>query len=56
MEKVSLQHIQELIHQVEEVLGLLKVLVDHQFHTLAAGLTKVRFVIYHLTSIGSSVI
>ena len=41
VEKVSLQHIQELIHRVEEALGLLKVLVDHQFHTLAATLSKV---------------
>jgi len=41
LEKVSLQAVQELIHRVEEVLGLLKVLVDHQFHTLAATLTKV---------------
>ncbi|WAR23622.1 NU155-like protein, partial [Mya arenaria] len=40
LEKVSLQHVQELIHRVEEVLGLLRVLVDHQFHTLAACLTK----------------
>ncbi|KAL5017128.1 hypothetical protein ScPMuIL_006717 [Solemya velum] len=40
LEKVSLQQIQELIHRVEEVIGLFKVLVDHQFHTLAAALTK----------------
>ncbi|XP_060597073.1 nuclear pore complex protein Nup155-like [Ruditapes philippinarum] len=40
VEKVSLQQIQELIHRVEEALGLLKVLVDHQFHTMAATLSK----------------
>ncbi|XP_050400754.1 nuclear pore complex protein Nup155 isoform X1 [Patella vulgata] len=40
LEKISLQHVRELIHQVEEVLGLWKVLVDHQFHVLAACLTK----------------
>jgi ABC-type transporter Mla maintaining outer membrane lipid asymmetry ATPase subunit MlaF len=40
---VSLQQIQELIHRVEEALGLLKVLVDHQFHTMAATLSKVTY-------------
>ncbi|KAL4235731.1 hypothetical protein ACF0H5_004123 [Mactra antiquata] len=39
IERVSLQHIQDLIHRVEESLGLLKILVDHQFHTLAATLS-----------------
>lgn len=41
MEKISLQHVQDLIHQVEEVLGLLKVLCDHPFHHVAAALSKV---------------
>ncbi|CAG2238962.1 NUP155 [Mytilus edulis] len=40
MEKISLQHVQDLIHQVEEVLGLLKVLCDHPFHHVAAALSK----------------
>ncbi|XP_052257804.1 nuclear pore complex protein Nup155-like [Dreissena polymorpha] len=40
IERASLQHIQELIHRVEEVLGLLRVLIDHQFHTLACTLTQ----------------
>ncbi|XP_060081127.1 nuclear pore complex protein Nup155-like [Ylistrum balloti] len=40
MEKISLQHIQDLIHRVEEVLGLLKILVDHQFHIVANQLSK----------------
>ncbi|KAJ8305762.1 hypothetical protein KUTeg_016307 [Tegillarca granosa] len=40
IEKISLQHIQELIHRIEEVLGLLKILVDHQFHIIASLLTK----------------
>ena len=41
MEKISLQHVQDLIHQIEEVLGLLKILCDHQFHVIASALTKV---------------
>ncbi|XP_005105150.1 nuclear pore complex protein Nup155 [Aplysia californica] len=40
MEKISLQHVQELLHRVEEVLGLWRVLIDHQFHTLAATMTQ----------------
>ncbi|ESO95584.1 hypothetical protein LOTGIDRAFT_176665, partial [Lottia gigantea] len=40
LEKISLQNVRMLLHQVEEVLGLWKVLVDHQFHVLAAALTK----------------
>ncbi|KAK3089178.1 hypothetical protein FSP39_001520 [Pinctada imbricata] len=40
LEKISLQYIQELIHRVEEVLGLLKILVDHQFHIIVAQLSK----------------
>ncbi|XP_067677422.1 nuclear pore complex protein Nup155-like isoform X1 [Haliotis asinina] len=39
-EKISLQHIQDMLHRVEEVLGLWKVLFDHQFHVIASGLTK----------------
>ena len=41
LEKISLQHIQDLIHRVEEVVGLMKIMVDHQFHVLAATLTQV---------------
>jgi len=40
MEKISLQHVQELLHRVEETLGLWRVLIDHQFHTLAGALDK----------------
>ena len=40
MEKISLQHVQELLHRVEEVLGLWRVLLDHQFHTLTAALSQ----------------
>ncbi|CAC5400979.1 NUP155 [Mytilus coruscus] len=40
MEKISLHQVQDLIHQVEEVLGLLKVLCDHPFHHVAAALSK----------------
>ncbi|XP_046570812.1 LOW QUALITY PROTEIN: nuclear pore complex protein Nup155-like, partial [Haliotis rubra] len=42
-EKISLQHIQDMLHRVEEVLGLWKVLFDHQFHVIASGLTKINF-------------
>ena len=48
MEKISLQHVQELLHRVEEVLGLWRVLIDHQFHTLAATLTQVRYISMHI--------
>ncbi len=41
MEKISLQYIQDLLRRVEEVLGLWKVLFDHQFHVIAAALSKV---------------
>ena len=41
IEKISLQHIQDLLHRVEEILGLWKVLVDHQFHAIAEVLSKV---------------
>ena len=41
LEKISLQHIQDLLHRVEEVVGLLTILVDHQFHVLASTLTQV---------------
>ncbi|KAL3869881.1 hypothetical protein ACJMK2_042508 [Sinanodonta woodiana] len=40
MEKISLLHVQELLHYIEEVLGLLRVLLDHQFHTLTNSLTQ----------------
>ncbi|PVD22911.1 hypothetical protein C0Q70_16171 [Pomacea canaliculata] len=40
VEKISLQHVQELLHRVEEVLGLWRVLLDHQLHLLAAGLSQ----------------
>ena len=40
VEKISLQHVQELLHRVEEVLGLWRVLLDHQFHTLTAALSQ----------------
>ncbi|KAK7100912.1 nuclear pore complex protein Nup155-like [Littorina saxatilis] len=40
VEKISLQHVQELVHRVEEVLGLWRVLLDHQFHTLTAALSQ----------------
>ncbi|XP_076462327.1 nuclear pore complex protein Nup155-like isoform X2 [Babylonia areolata] len=40
VEKISLQHVQELLHRVEEVLGLWRVLLDHQFHTLAHALSQ----------------
>ncbi|KAL8597837.1 hypothetical protein ACOMHN_061370 [Nucella lapillus] len=39
VEKISLQHVQELLHRVEEVLGLWRVMLDHQFHTLAHALS-----------------
>lgn len=39
MERASLQNVRELAIQVEQVLGLLKVLVDHQFHMLAQKMT-----------------
>nr|KAG5703924.1 hypothetical protein BaRGS_008183 [Batillaria attramentaria] len=40
VEKISLQHVQELLHRVEEVLGLWRVLLDHQFHTLSSALSQ----------------
>ncbi|KAH9488744.1 hypothetical protein Btru_059325, partial [Bulinus truncatus] len=40
MEKISLQHVQELLHRLEEVLGLWRVLVDHQFHMLVSTLSE----------------
>lgn len=43
MEKISLQHVQELLHRLEEVLGLWRILVDHQFHMLVAAMAKVSF-------------
>ena len=44
LEKISLQHIQDLLHRVEEVVGLLTILVDHQYHILASTLTQVNVV------------
>ena len=41
MEKVSLQHIHDLIRRVEEVLGLWRILVDHQLHIIVSTLSKV---------------
>ena len=41
LEKISLQHLQDLIHRIEEVVGLLKITVEHQFHMLSATLTQV---------------
>lgn len=46
MEKVSLQHVQELLHRLEEVLGLWRVLVEHQFHLLVPTLSDVSHVVY----------
>ncbi|XP_064606018.1 nuclear pore complex protein Nup155-like [Liolophura sinensis] len=40
LEKCSLHSIENLLSHTCEVLGLLKVLVDHQFHILAANLPK----------------
>lgn len=40
VEKISLQHVQELLHRVEEVLGLWRVLLDHQFHMLSSALSQ----------------
>ncbi|KAK3595250.1 hypothetical protein CHS0354_010857 [Potamilus streckersoni] len=40
IEKISLLHVQKLLHYIEEVLGLLQVLLDHQFHTLTTSLTQ----------------
>ncbi|XP_029645165.1 nuclear pore complex protein Nup155 [Octopus sinensis] len=40
VERASLQNVRELITQVEQVLSLLKVLVDHQFHMLARELNQ----------------
>ncbi|XP_059140242.1 nuclear pore complex protein Nup155-like [Physella acuta] len=40
MEKISLQHVQELLHRLEEVLGLWRILVDHQFHMLVAAMAE----------------
>ncbi|XP_041357627.1 nuclear pore complex protein Nup155-like [Gigantopelta aegis] len=40
IEKISLQHIQDLLHRIEEIFGLWKVLVDHQFHAVAEVLPK----------------
>lgn len=43
MEKVSLQHINDLIRRVEEVLGLWRILVDHQLHIIVSTLSKVQY-------------
>jgi nuclear pore complex protein Nup155 len=40
VEKISLQYVQELLHRVEEVVGLWRVLLDHQFHTLSVTLSQ----------------
>ncbi|GFN98864.1 nuclear pore complex protein nup155-like [Plakobranchus ocellatus] len=40
MEKISLQHAQDFLHRVEEVLGLWRVLLDHQFHVLANTMSQ----------------
>lgn len=39
-EKISLSHLKQLIHQCHEVLGLWKVLCDHQLHVVAETLSK----------------
>uniref|UniRef100_A0A0B7BCT5 Nucleoporin Nup133/Nup155-like N-terminal domain-containing protein n=1 Tax=Arion vulgaris TaxID=1028688 RepID=A0A0B7BCT5_9EUPU len=40
MEKISLQHVQDLLHRIEEVIGLWRLLVDHQLHVLAAAMSQ----------------
>ena len=50
MERASLQNVRELAIQVEQVLGLLKVLVDHQFPMLAQKLNLVSFINYLLVT------
>lgn len=45
MEKISLQHVQDLLHRIEEVIGLWRLLVDHQFHILAGSMSQVLTVI-----------
>ncbi|CAL1535434.1 unnamed protein product, partial [Lymnaea stagnalis] len=40
MEKISLQYVQDLLHRLEEVLGLLRLLVDNQFHMLVASMKQ----------------
>ncbi|KAK3794466.1 hypothetical protein RRG08_003619 [Elysia crispata] len=40
MEKISLQHAQDFLHRVEEVLGLWRILLDHQFHMLANSMSQ----------------
>ena len=47
LEKISLQHLQDLIHRIEEVVGLLKITVEHQFHMLSATLTQVHTYLKH---------
>ena len=42
MEKISLQHAQDFLHRVEEVLGLWRILLDHQFHMLANSMSQVQ--------------
>lgn len=41
LEKISLQHVQDLMRRVEEVIGLWRLLGDHQFHVLAAAMSQV---------------
>ena len=38
MEKISLQNVRELLHRVEEVVGLWCVLLNHQFHIITSAL------------------
>ncbi|BFZ16747.1 hypothetical protein BsWGS_19786 [Bradybaena similaris] len=40
LEKISLQHVQDLMRRVEEVIGLWRLLGDHQFHVLAATMSQ----------------
>ena len=40
VEKSSLQSLHQLISRICEALGLWKILCDHQFHVIAAMLTK----------------
>ena len=64
LEKISLQHLQDLIHRIEEVVGLLKITVEHQFHMLTATLTQVHKVFkahvlykdcfFHTTALGGA--
>jgi hypothetical protein len=39
-ENASLQYLQQLVQRTHEVLGLWKIITDHQFHIVAAALNK----------------